>query len=509
MYLVLARKYRPQRFEEIVGQEHVSSTLQNAVRNGRVAHAYLFCGSRGVGKTTMARVLAKALNCREGPTDRPCCRCEACRRIAGGDFIDVIEIDGASNRGINEIRELRQNVQYMPAESRFKIYYIDEVHMLTTEAFNALLKTLEEPPGHVKFIFSTTDPQQLPDTVKSRCQRFDFRRISDARIATHLQYICEQEGIELEGGALPVIARAARGSVRDAIGTLDQVAAFGEGGSGAVALADVLRIMGAVQQATLQEIVDALAVEDTGKALTEVHDLLFGGTDVLDLADQLSQYLRDLLVAHYCDPQDTILAGAAADSATLERQAELFSPNQLCYMIQLLREAKLRARRDTTGRIALEMAVIKMSRLSELTDLEEALQTLPAGTGAETQGRTETGASTTGGDNPAGAGVLRRLKGKLTNSPRTAEVEVPPAREKAPEGVASAKYRQMQKVAEDRTVVKELEQDHSLLSAFSTADKVLGLHPVRVSRREKPQENDVLQDEDVHEESEQGEPTPQ
>ncbi len=187
MYVVFARKYRPERFEDVVGQQHVTRTLQNAVRSGRVAHAYLFSGSRGVGKTTVARILAKALNCADGPTPEPCGECDSCRRIATGDDLDVMEIDGASNRGIDQVRDLRQNVGLAPAHSRYKIYYIDEVHMLTEPAFNALLKTLEEPPQHVKFIFSTTDPQKLPETVKSRCQRFDFRRIADAEIVAWLR----------------------------------------------------------------------------------------------------------------------------------------------------------------------------------------------------------------------------------------------------------------------------------------------------------------------------------
>jgi DNA polymerase-3 subunit gamma/tau len=220
VYLVFARKYRPLRFEEVVGQAHIATTLQNAVKNDRVGHAYLFCGSRGVGKTTMARILAAALNCEKGPTADPCGACTSCRAIATGDDLDVIEIDGASNRGIDQIRELRQNLGYAPARSRCKIYYIDEVHMLTPPAFNALLKSLEEPPSHVKFIFSTTDPQQLPDTVKSRCQRFDFHRISDAEIIKHLRFVCEKEGLEPEKGSLECVARSARGSMRDALSLL-------------------------------------------------------------------------------------------------------------------------------------------------------------------------------------------------------------------------------------------------------------------------------------------------
>jgi DNA polymerase-3 subunit gamma/tau len=372
MYVVFARKYRPNTFEEVVGQEHITSTLQNAVRTGRVAHAYLFCGSRGVGKTTVARLLARALNCKDGPTPAPCGQCDSCRRIASGDDMDVMEIDGASNRGIDEVRDLRRNVRLAPAHSRFKIYYIDEVHMLTGEAFNALLKTLEEPPSHVKFIFSTTDPQKLPETVRSRCQRFDFRRIPDAGIVHMLGQICTQEGLELEEGVAAVIASAARGGMRDALGTLDQLAAFGEKAT----MEDVLSVLGAVDRRVLARIVDAVAREDPGAALREAHAVLFGGTDPEDFADQLSEYLRDLLVASYCGTDDPMLAGAMVSRETLAAQAEMFNPDQLTYMIQLLREAKLRARRDTTGRIALELALIKMGRLSELESLQDALDQL-------------------------------------------------------------------------------------------------------------------------------------
>ncbi|MCK4375244.1 MAG: DNA polymerase III subunit gamma/tau, partial [Candidatus Brocadiae bacterium] len=234
----------------------------NAIKANRVAHAYLFCGSRGVGKTTVARILAKALNCKDGPTPEPCCQCDACRRIATGDDLDVMEIDGASNRGIDEVRELRQNVRLSPSHSRFKVYYIDEVHMLTEPAFNALLKTLEEPPAHVKFIFSTTDPQKLPETVKSRCQRFDFRRISDEGIVRMLGEVCGREGLQAEEGVAAVIARAARGSMRDALGTLDQLAAFGD----ELRMSDVLAVLGAVDRRVLAQIVDALAQEDAPPA---------------------------------------------------------------------------------------------------------------------------------------------------------------------------------------------------------------------------------------------------
>ena len=492
MYVVFARKYRPQRFEDVVGQEHVVRTLRNAVLTGRVAHAYLFCGSRGVGKTTVARILAKALNCKDGPTADPCGECESCRRIATGDDLDVMEIDGASNRGIDEVRDLRQNARLVPAHSRFKVYYIDEVHMLSDPAFNALLKTLEEPPSHVKFIFSTTDPQKLPETVKSRCQRFDFRRISDADIIGHLETVCEKEGLQVEEGTLGVVARAARGSMRDALSTLDQLAAFGE----SLRMEDALAVLGAVDRRVLAHMVDALAQEETAQALAAVHEAIFGGTDVEDLADQLSQYLRDLLVASYCGGDDPMLAGAAADAETLKRQAALFSPDQLTYMIQLLREAKLRARRDTTGRIALELAVIKMSRLSELASVQEALTDL-SNPGAARRVAPSAPAAETAGPSPVGA--LRRMSDKLKKgSSGPAERSERPA---PPEGVSEEKYRRILASAEDPGAAQEALREEPLMRAFIEADKRLGLDPVRL-QRQVPQDQAEPDEEEPAEEEE-------
>jgi DNA polymerase-3 subunit gamma/tau len=527
VYLVFARKYRPRSFEDVVGQSHVARTLQNAVRNGRVHHAYLFCGSRGIGKTSMARILASALNCAEGPTPEPCGECDSCRRIASGDDMDVMEIDGASNRGIDEVRELRQNVKYSPTHSRYKIYYVDEVHMLTRQAFNALLKTLEEPPEHVKFIFSATDPQQLPDTVKSRCQRFDFRRISDAEIVKHLRDICDKEELEPQKGALEAMARAARGGMRDAVGTLDQVAAFG---GEQVRLDDVLTVLGAARTETLSEIVDALAGQQTGLALRKVHEVLFGGVDLLDFTDQMSEYIRDLLVATYCEADDDLLAGAVAGPDTLQRQAAEFAPEQLLYMIQILREAKLRARRDTTGRLGLEMAIVKLSRLDDLTPIDEALEQLAGGgpapnggaTGKEQSRRSGPSAGTSkdtrsttapprdhgtdGGQSPdrdsssksssRAKGLMERLKKRKMGGSRKNASPSSKKKEPGPEGIDASKFRRIQSVAEDPATARQAQQDQPLLRAFKEADMKFGLEPVQLRREnEKADEEEATAEE--------------
>jgi len=504
-YVVFARKYRPQGFDDVVGQEHITRTLKNAVRTGRVAQAYLFCGSRGIGKTTMARILAKALNCKDGPTTEPCGECESCRRIANGDDMDVIEIDGASNRRIEDVRELRQKASVAAARSRFKIYYIDEVHMLTKEAFNALLKTLEEPPSHVKFIFSTTETEKIPETITSRCQRFDFRRLSDADVVRWLEEVCAREGLKVEEGGLAAIARAARGSMRDALGTLDQLAAFGD----EIALKDVLLVLGAVDRRVLGEMVDALAVEDTAAALSCLHQALFDGTDAEVLAGDLSEYLRDLLVTRYCGAGDGMLGGAAAAAELLRRQTELFTADQLTYMIQVLREAALRARRDTTGRLALELAIVKISRLSELVPLEQALDGLsgpggPANPGpAAATGRRAAPPGRSGAPRST-AGMRQRLKnaGGGTNSgrsaggndggPATRARENGPAVATAapapprPEGMDEVTYRRLVSCADDPQAGREALTHEALVEAFTSGNKTLGLEPVRLERFTPP-----------------------
>src|SRR6202047_3286690 len=292
-YQVFARKYRPQTFDDIVGQMHVSRTLKNAVAQNRLAHAYLFVGPRGVGKTSTARILAKALNCVKGPTVTPCGVCDNCREIAAGNSLDVIEIDGASNNSVEDVRQLRDNVRYAPAKGRYKIYLIDEVHMLSSAAFNALLKTLEEPPPHVKFIFATTEPQKVLPTILSRCQRFDLHRIPANLIAQHLQFIAEKEKITLEPAAAHAIARGAEGGLRDAESMLDQLVAFcGE----KISEADVLNVFGSTSQQTVIDLTGKILGSETAGALDVLYEQCEAGKDMMRLMSDLISYLRDLLV---------------------------------------------------------------------------------------------------------------------------------------------------------------------------------------------------------------------
>src|ERR1043166_2071312 len=280
-------------FDDLVGQEHVSQTLKNAVAQNRLAHAYLFVGPRGIGKTSTARILAKSLNCEKGPTVTPCGECDNCREITGGNSLDVIEIDGASNRGIDDVRELRDNVRYAPAKGHYKIYIIDEVHMLTKEAFNALLKTLEEPPPHVKFIFATTEPDKVLPTILSRCQRFDLHRIPANLIAQHLQLIARKEKITLEAAAAHAIARGAEGGLRDAESMLDQLVAFcGE----TISESDVLNVFGFTSEQTVSDLTGRILRGETPEAIDLLHQQSEAGKDMMRLMADLIAYLRDLLV---------------------------------------------------------------------------------------------------------------------------------------------------------------------------------------------------------------------
>lgn len=367
-YVVLARRYRPQTFEDLVGQGPIVTTLRNAIRSNRVAHAYLLAGPRGVGKTSMARILSKALNCQHGPTDTPCNICDICRCISDGNDVDVLEIDGASNRGIDEVRNIRQNVSYAPARSRYKIYIIDEVHMLTREAFNALLKTLEEPPAHVKFIFATTAANRLPETVQSRCQRFDFKNISVHDIEKRLLDICKAEGVQVEPAAIHMIARYARGGLRDSQSVLDQLLSFCKD---KISLEDVNFVLGCIDEDKIQGMFDSFIKKDVSAALRIVDEVLTEGKTSGEFIDQLLSCVRDLLVFSSCGQEATWIE---MNASFVQRYVKSFSCDTLMYMVQILSDAKMRTTDSLLQRIFLEMAVIKLCRMESVGSLNEIVE---------------------------------------------------------------------------------------------------------------------------------------
>ncbi len=372
-YTVLARRYRPVSFDEVVGQEHVSTTLRNAIREGRLGHAYLFAGPRGVGKTSMARLLAKALNCEKGPTETPCNKCELCVRIQDGSDTDVIEMDAASNRGVDDARALREGVAYIPLRSRFKVYIIDEAHMLTREAFNTLLKTLEEPPPHVKFVFATTEIHKLPDTIISRCQTFDFRRITSADIVKRLKQVVAGEGLKADDAVLEAIARAGRGSMRDAESILDQLLAFKRKD---LKPDDVASLLGAAAGERIESLVSAVAKGDAAGVFASLDALFQTGVHAEAFADQLIDHLRTLLAIKACGRKSSILDLPDALLDAADRQAAGFTLEALLYHLQLMMEARRRLK-ESNPRIVLEVTLVKMSRVAELVSLADALRPAP------------------------------------------------------------------------------------------------------------------------------------
>ena len=376
-YQVVARRYRPQRFADLVGQEHVARGLSGAIESGRIGHAYLFTGARGVGKTSAARIFAKALACEHGPAAEPCNACDACRAIAAGQDVDVVEIDAASNRGIDEIRQLRQNVAVRPARGRFKVYIIDEVHMLTREAFNALLKTLEEPPSHVKFVLCTTEPEKLPITILSRCQRFDFTTVDTPAIARRLAQIVEAERAEVSPEALTLIARRAAGSMRDSQSLLEQLLGSA---SGSIGVDEVHALIGTGREERIGELVSAIASRDPARALTALDDSLQGGADPGGVLDQLIAALRDaLLAAVGCNATAlTQSPGLGIDLAEVGRQ--LGTPTLLA-MLQIIDQALTRMRSSGHATLLAEMAVIRLATLEDLESMAAAVDRLAASAG--------------------------------------------------------------------------------------------------------------------------------
>jgi len=445
-YQVIARKWRPQTFRDLVGQGHVTETLANAIRNDRVAHAYIFSGARGVGKTTAARILAKALNCVNGPTAEPCGVCDSCTEIAAGTSLDVIEIDAASNRGIDQIRELREMVRYALAASRSKVVILDEAHMLTGEASNALLKTLEEPPDRVIFVMATTEPENLVDTIRSRSQHFHFRALTFAEITGRLEEIAAKEDLKIEPGALAVIARMAEGSLRDALSLLEQARAY----CGDTIPADQVRaLLGVVPDDALEELVGAIAAGSADRALALVHTFQKEGRNLQHFCREAIRHMRNLLIARVCGADSELIAATPDQRPALARAATEFSEEDLTRFFQILLQTDEDLRRKPDPRVHLEMGLLRLINASRLAPLEELLAEVRSGVRSGVGVGPARGASAT----PVAVTPRREASPSLpatvpftaaprsfATTPPSAPVPIPIRAEKAPQATAGSAF---------------------------------------------------------------------
>ncbi len=432
------RKWRPQTFEDVIGQDRVTRTLQNAITAHRIVHAYLFCGHRGTGKTTAARILAKCLNCQRGPTPIPCNECANCRSISAGASLDVIEIDAASNRGIDEIRDLRDRIKLVPVEGRYKVYIIDEAHMLTAEAANALLKTLEEPPAHAVLVLVTTEPHRLPTTITSRTQRFDFRRIPQEAIVTRLRAIAASEGFAIDDEALHLIARSADGALRDAESLLDQLSTFSEG---PITRADVRAVLGVIEEEVVQEVTAAVIAGDAARCLEIVGRIIDEGRDVRQILRSLVEYFRDLLIVAIVRDSAQIVETTEVRLAALRTQSALLSPGALVQKIRILAAAEAEARSATQPRVVLEMALLRVSR----PEMDPSIEGLAARLDVLERGAGVAGhpAAAGGPDAQAGRPEARDSKkpGRATPSPSSpAKPQSGPAHAQAERGAPETPF---------------------------------------------------------------------
>ena len=416
-YQVSARKYRPGTFDDVIGQSHVVQTLMNSIATKRIAHAFLFSGTRGVGKTTVARILAKALNCEQGPTGTPCNTCANCQEITQGTSVDVVEIDGASNTSVDDVREIRENVKFTPFRGQYRVYIIDEVHMLSNSAFNALLKTLEEPPSHVVFIFATTEIHKIPATILSRCQHYNFRRISKAEIVQRLRHVADQDGLTIEDRSLMALARASEGSMRDGLSLLDQIIAFG---GNTIRHEDLEALLGAVPQERIRAMVEAVIQQDSAKALQVIAALLDQGHDVRAYCADLVEYVRNMLVAAVVPsgPELRSLIEATEEDLTqLARDAERFTVEQLQELFRMYAAAEDSLRVSAHPRFVLETAAVRATRLLRTAEVQPASSRLavqPEKPAADRRIVTQTPAQTQDKATPSPAPVVKTTGVKVS-----------------------------------------------------------------------------------------------
>lgn len=359
MHKALYRVYRPKNFSDVIGQEHIVRTLKNQIENNNVGHAYLFCGTRGTGKTSTAKIFSRAVNCTNLHNDEPCNECENCREILEDKTMDVVEIDAASNNSVDDIRELRENVKYSPAKAKYKVYIIDEVHMLSQGAFNALLKTLEEPPSYVIFILATTEPHKIPATILSRCQRFDFKRVTVKDISSRMRYICEKEGIEADEKALNLIARNSQGALRDALSILEQCISF-EGNK--ISYNDVIELLGSVNIEQLFDLAESIIKEDTRKSLQILNDFIIWGKDVRNLVNDLIDHFRNLMVCKISNDLDEIISLPEETIDLLKQQAETIDTNNLIRILNILSEAQDGMKISSNPRVLMEVTMMKIAQ---------------------------------------------------------------------------------------------------------------------------------------------------
>ena len=417
MYQVIARKYRPQSFQDVVNQEHVKTTLENAIAQKRIAHGYIFSGQRGTGKTTVARILARCLNCVEGPTATPCGVCASCREIASGGTVDVIEIDAASNRGINEMRELRENVRYQPARDQYKVFIVDEAHQITSEAFNALLKTIEEPPPWVVFVLCTTEAHKIPATIASRCQHFSFRSVGFEELTARMAWICGQEGIDADAETLAVLAQAGEGSVRDSLSALDQAIAC----CGAkLNAADVRALLGTFSLESLEQVTEALAAGDSRRMLEVVDELERNGHNLQHFSRELARYFRNLLVARIGGMETRLVAASAEQRRKLAETAARFSEEDLTRYLQLTLDLFKDLQFSLQPRFHLEIGLLRLVQAGKLLPIEEALADLGPGPSTPRSGPSQDPRP------PAAPSPARRAGPSPFETDRTRKAAAPP-----------------------------------------------------------------------------------